>query len=404
MPANALEPLLGPVSALWRRLLPAESQRRYLLRALLMAIGLRIALFGVMYMYQRVVDQQSLPMADLLTRGLVHWDARHYLGLAEQGYRSNGEERFLIVYFPLYPWLVGLFNFLIRDYLLSGLSVSFLASVGAGYWLQRLLHDQGFDEDTVFRAFAFFSCLPGAIYTVLPFTESLFLALTLWSFAAAQHLQWFRAGLAGALAAATRSTGVLLLPALALAALWPRRGERTNSEPDSSVPAGFKPGMLWLLLISAGLLAYLILNQVVTGNPFTFMQYQSEHWNQGLIPPWTQVIETVQQIAAAPRGQHRFVYFEARLAALIVGLVLLIDATRRKLPLGWLLYAWMSFFVFICAREAISLPRYLYCLFPLYVVLAQWTRRPMLFQAALSISGILLAGWFVLYMTGTGAM
>lgn len=403
MPAQALEPILGPVFALWRRLLPDQHRRRYLLRALLMAIVLRIALFGVMYMYQRVVDQQSLPMADLLTRGLVHWDARHYLSLADQGYRGNGEERFLIVYFPLYPWLVGLFNFLIRDYLLSGLSVSFLASVAAGYWLQRLLHDQGCDEDTVLRAFAFFSCLPGAMYTALPFTESLFLALTLWSFTAAQRLQWFRAGLAGALAAATRSTGILLLPALAVAALWPRR-EPPDAASASSAPAGFKPGMLWLLLIATGLLAYLILNQLVTGNPFTFMQYQSEHWNQGLIPPWTQVIDTVQHLATEPRGQHRFVYFEARLAALLVGLVLLIEATRRKLPLAWLLYAWMSFFVFICAREAISLPRYLYCLFPIYVVLAQWTRRPMLFQAALYLSSMLLAGWFVLYMTGTGAM
>lgn len=378
------------LSSFGQGLLPDRQGRRYLARAVLLAVVLRLTLFGLIYIYDRAVLQHTHPLMALFDENLRHWDGRHYLSLAEHGYSNRGDDIFLLVFFPLYPWLIRPLGLLLHNYLAGGLLISLIAAILSGYWLQRLLQQRGFDEDTIFRALMFFSCLPGAIYTVLPYTEALFLALSLGCFVAAERHHWLRAGLAGALASATRTTGVLLLPALVAQLL--RSPERRSLRP------------LWLLLIPLGLVVYLLLNWQVSGAPLTFMRLQAEHWNQTLIPPWTQVIDTVKAIFSLEPGRHRFVYFEARLFALVAGLVLLIGGLRQKLPVSWQLYAWLSFALFFCAREAISLPRYLYGLFPIYVVLANWTRRPIVFQAALYASTLLLAGWFVIFMTGSGAM
>lgn len=417
---NSRPAFLNPLFALVRRVLPEAHQRRYLCRALVMALVLRLALLGLIYMLDRSLQQHQHGLAAMIEEALTRWDGRHYMRLADQGYVAEGEHRFLIVFFPFLPFLIRQLNAVVHNFLYSGLLISFLTAVAAGYLLQVLLRREGFDEEHVYRAFMFYALLPMAIYTVAPFTEGLFLCLTLWSFLAARQQHWFRAGLAGALASATRSTGVLLLPALALGALWerfrrPAAPAAAAPEPDelsSTVPedAALPPvekavspfALLWLGLIPLGLLVYLYLNWKTTGDALIFMRYQSEHWNQGFVTPWQQVQGTLWRLGHELPGRVRFNYYEPRLLTIILGPILLIGG--RRLPLAWQLYAWMSFLLFVCAREAISLPRYLYVLFPIYPVLAGWTRHPLVFQASLALSSILLAGWFVLFMTGSGAM
>jgi len=49
----------------------------------------------------------------------VSGDAPHYLHLAEHGYVSTGDKANLIVFYPLYPLLVKLFNIFCNDYFIS---------------------------------------------------------------------------------------------------------------------------------------------------------------------------------------------------------------------------------------------------------------------------------------------
>src|ERR1043165_5608014 len=60
------------------------------------------------------------------------WDASQYLKIAQSGYTPAGDDRFLIVFFPLYPLLVAVVEFVVRDYLLSGFLVTAIASIAAG--------------------------------------------------------------------------------------------------------------------------------------------------------------------------------------------------------------------------------------------------------------------------------
>jgi hypothetical protein len=395
----------------WHRLFPDPRQRTYLIRALVMALVIRLTMMAILYITDHVILSQANPIGEILQVGMRHWDARHYLNLADLGYRNNGDNRFLLAFFPLYPYLIRFLNFLVHDYVISALLISFAATVTASYVLQDLMRRQGFDEAHIFRAFTFFCCVPGAIYLCLPFTEALFLALTLLAFYAGQQRRWFRASLAGALASATRLTGILLLPALAVAALWPDQESRpaslTTAAPDTDEHAVKKrPEWLraaWLLLIPLGFCFYLYLNWMLLGNPMAFLKVQAEHWNQGMIPPWEQLSYTLHQIRTIPPGQIRFNLYESRLMAMMIGIVLMLGSIRR-VPLSWQLYGWSSLLIFICAREAISLPRYLVVLFPIYPVLAIWTRRPLVFQAVLCASTMMMACWFIMFITGHGAI
>ena len=51
------------------------------------------------------------------------WDAMQYLKIAQEGYVSTGDDRFLIVFFPLYPALVAAVQVVLRDYLVSAFIV-----------------------------------------------------------------------------------------------------------------------------------------------------------------------------------------------------------------------------------------------------------------------------------------
>lgn len=376
-----------PVQSLIHRLLPEPYQRTYLMRALVLSLVLRLGLFLVLYMIDRSMWQHQHVVSEMFTETLQHWDARHYLHLADVWYRNTPDDKYFLVFFPLYPALIKLVNLLVLDLLDSALLISWVCSVIAAYYLQMILHQENFDEDIILRSILLFHCCPGAMYLVLPYTESLFMALVLYGFYASYQQGWFRAGIMGALASATRITGVLLLPAWLLSA-WLQKSRKWS--------------LFWLMIIPSGALVYLYFNWLVLGNPFEFMKLQSEHWNQQFIMPWEQLQYTFYRLATYGVGRYRFNMYETRLLCFILGPILLLAGTRR-MPLSWQVYAWMSFFIFVCSREVISMPRYLYTLFPIFPVLAHWGRRPMVFQSMMMLGGITLAGWFALFISGSGA-
>jgi hypothetical protein len=65
-------------------------------------------------------------------------DSQHYLTIARDGYVNLGDDRLLIVFLPLYPILVKIFNYVFGSYLASGLFVSNVCWLLAAYMLYEL--------------------------------------------------------------------------------------------------------------------------------------------------------------------------------------------------------------------------------------------------------------------------
>lgn len=376
-----------------------QQRRTFWLRALGLTLVLRLLLLVLAYATDRVMMQHSAPIWDqLLWNTFKHWDARHYLHLAEYGYASSGEFKVLLAFFPLYPWLVRAMHFLLPHYLLAACLVSWLAAIAAAWLFQDLLRQEGYAPEVIERALFFFVFVPAGIYAALPYTEAVFMLWVLLAFWAARQDRWWLVGLAGLLACLTRANGILLLPAMAVE-FWLRLTSETKS------PRSWKPWLqsFWLGLIPLGLGGYLLLNLSVTGHPLTFLQIQAEHWHQVRVWPWDQIKFVLGHIVHDPISKSRAIFYEFRLVAIVLSVLFLLGGLKRfRLP--WQVYLWNSWLLFMMARQAISFPRYLYMFFPFCVLLALWGKRPLLYQLMLVTVAAIQAGWFMFYAAGLGSL
>lgn len=184
-------------------------------------------------------------------------------------------------------------------------------------------------------------------------TESLFLCLSVWCILAATRGKWRTAGALGALASATRVSGVLLLPAL-LVLYWQRQKSfKLRGE------------IFWLALVPVGLISFMYFLWTITGNPLAFKDVLAA-WGRStgfflltlydylknpllIIEPWN----------------FRLLNFAA--AVLALGAVWF--WARRK---NWTFafYTFLSVFVALSSMNLISMARYMSVVFPIFIWLA----------------------------------
>ena len=374
--------------ALISRLGLSQEQGRFLSRALLLALGVRLGLLMAGYVAGLlIIGRENTPVGDVLLEVFNRWDAPHYLRIAEVGYREEGEDRLFIVFFPLYPLAIRALHFVIPSYFVDALIVSALASVAAGYFLQALARLDG-DEEEGTRSLWYFFLFPTAYFLALPYTEALFIALVLGSFLAARNGRWGWSGSLGMLACATRIHGLALIPALAVEAFWQERWRAPVRAP-------------WLLLVPVGFLVYLGINWIVLGDPLEFLAIQRDHWSHTAIWPWESVTDAVRHIRSDAPGFFRTSIYEFRLASIVFAAALLVSAARWLRP-SYQVYAWVGLIFMMSVSFQISMPRYLLVIFPLFLILARLGRRPAVHQGLLAAFAVFMGSLFVVYATRWG--
>lgn len=251
----------------------------------LLAVGVAMVL-GV-YLLQ-VLSGTRAPLGEALDL----WrstDGAHYLDIARDGYLTSGEWGRLVqlVFLPGYPLAIRAMGLVVSNELYAAMLTSLLCFAGGGAVLYRLLWAEG-GRDCALRGVRYLCLMPGAFFLVAPLSESLFLLLSVSCLYALRRRRFLTAGLLGALAAFTRSTGVVLL----VLALW-EAARALRATPPGTRPrlprALRRPGCLRryaplaaALLIPLGFAAYCGINAAVAGNPLQFLVYQREHWHQGL--------------------------------------------------------------------------------------------------------------------------
>jgi hypothetical protein len=302
-----------------------------------------------------------------------HWDALHYLGLAEHGYVATGDSRVSLVFFPLYPWLVRLTAFFVRDYLAAAFVVSGFASVAAGLLLRRLARcDES--EDVSRNAVWFLFIFPTSFFLHIGYTESLFLALTLGCFLAARKECWALAGVLGAGACLTRVNGLILLPTLATEVglqYWQTR--RINLR------------WLWLGLVPFGFLGYLWLNHEVTGDFFAFTKIMHEHWYKTFASPWFGIHDVYLRALGMNinEGLNEFIAVVLISICTVWSWACLRPSYSVWITLNWLLINSTAY--------VLSVPRYTLTLFPVFLLFGRACTGRRFYFAMLTV-------WSLLYL------
>lgn len=348
----------------------------------MLVLTLKAFVLGFAWISLRTLTDEQFGWFEMWNR----WDALHYRLLARFGYSATGEERFSIVFYPLYPWLVRAAAFLVRDYFAAALAVSGLASVAAGLLLQRLAR---LDHSAVVarQAVWFLFIFPTSYFLHIGYTESLFLALVLGAVFAARTDRWALAGLAGAAACLTRVNGLFLLPVLAMEAWQQYRVQRRLNW-----------RWLWIAALGLGFAAYLLLNYVVTGDALTFSSYMDERWYKRFTPPWIGIWDVWLRVPGAnmTEGLHEFVFIVLGFICTVCSWLMLRPSYAIWITCNWLLINSTAF--------VLSVPRYLLTLFPIFILLGLLTeKRPQLGRVLTAASLLFLALFVSKFVQGAWA-
>ena len=318
------------------------------------------------------------------------WDAKHYLALIESGYQAEGDTRLLIVFLPLYPAVcravcttTGL------SARASALLVSNACLLGCGAALYALLSPE--DARRARRAVLLFLFCPVTFFYSLPYSESLFLLLTLLSTLCARRRRWIAAVAFGALAANARILGM----AVAVPVFWEmlRDARRTPKRP---MAADIALCALRVLPISLGLMAYLLLNARVFGNPFQFLIFQREQWNQSAgTLAWSFQVSFVN-LLTYEKALYRLGVWGPQVLLMPAIPALILWRRRAESPAD-AAYALVYHYVSFMPTWLLSGARYASAMYPLYPMLARIPRTRRQFALMLGCECALL-----IYMTVIG--
>lgn len=344
------------------------------LRIFALLLGLDIALLLLAWGVWRFAGEEGS-----FREYLDFWrclDSGQYLDIVRGWYPSEGEMDSLVrlVFLPGYPVLVRLVYFILGDDLVSGLIVSGLAFAGAGTALYRLLR-LDLPHGDALRGIKYLCLLPGVFFFAAPMSDGLFLLLCALCLYLVRKKRWALGCLCGGAAAFTRSLGLsLLIPLIFLLAEEAlrerdrlRAGERFRRIAQRAVS---------LLLIPAGFGVYCWINYRVSGDPFKFMEYQSEHWHQHL--GWFfhtaayQMDYAVNDFTEKPQ-----VFLGLWLPNLLFsfGCLTLMFCAAKKLRPGYTAWFIGYYAVAYGATWLLSGPRYLIALIPVPLAMALVTRK-----------------------------
>ncbi|HVS28644.1 MAG TPA: mannosyltransferase family protein [Solirubrobacteraceae bacterium] len=403
--------LLDGVDEAWRRALRVSVRALLLSRLVVWVAGAgALAVFGPAAQGARF-DPARLTsgfgaFGDLLVGPAARWDSVWFLAIAKDGY--IGDDR--TAFFPLYPTLVrGLGGTLV-----AGVALSTAALFVALVLLHRLVELE-LGERVARASVTLLAFFPMAFFFSAVYSESLFLALSLGAFWCARRERWPAAGALGGLAAATRSSGLLLL--LPLAILYLRRASVQRDEVVRGLRQRIddlrrrvRPDVLWLALLPGGLAAYLgglWLNGRPVFTPFHAQEFWQRHFHGPLAGIWQGTVAAWDGVRQLLSGSRTPVYFHHAAGDPftvaghnVVGFVFLIAAllatwvTLRRLPLAYGVYAvCMLLFAIsypIASEPLMSLPRFEIVVFPLAIGAAAWAiqrgaLRPLLAASAFGL-------------------
>ena len=328
----------------------------------------------------------------------MRWDALHYVNLVELGYAGyieDGQHLFL-VFFPLYVWLVRPIALALGNTMLAGLLVSWLCYAGGCVYLYKLVvldYGRHIARWTVI----FLSVFPYAFFFGSTMTEGLFLLTTAASLYHIRRHQWLIAGLWGMLAAMTRMQGVLMV-GVALAELveWEHPFDRRGTDLRQALLRMVKR-LPALLLPVLGTLAYLTLNYMVDGDPFSFVT-QQKHWYQGFLWISNTLWYVFQNALHYASEQIRLELWIPTALLFPVFLALLLAARRRHRGM-YVLYAFVYLVLNYSLSWLLSAGRYLSCGIPFFLFAAELTRnRPWLARALAAAMGVLFAVLLSVYL------
>ncbi len=322
------------------------------------------------------------------------WDTGFYLEIAEQGYTYKNVPLPSVAFFPLLPWMIRAVSMLTGDALIAGLLISNTATLGATLLLYRLV-DAEWGQDVADRTVWYMLIFPTSFFGMAIYSEALFLLLAIGSLYFARQRFWESAGLLGFFAGLTRPVGIIIAPMLLVEWLQQRFRTSEQAPPWLALGAAIAPCL--------GLAAYMLYLSMLFGDPLAFMHAVSAWGRTPQVP-----LQFIVDILQTPDGGWWAAILTGRL--FLDNWVDLLMAVLFMILGGILLYQrrWsegvfvlLGILIPFSSGLLISQRRYVWVLFPAYILLARWGTNAWidkiittLFLLGLALFVVLFANWY----------
>ncbi|MDR1851685.1 MAG: hypothetical protein LBR21_03425 [Propionibacteriaceae bacterium] len=246
-----------------------------------------------------------------------NWDAAHYLGIAANGYADEQS----LAFFPGWPWLISTLAKTGIPLVWAGVALALVFSALAVAALYRLYGS---------RAAIAWTLAPMAVFTLAPYTESMFCAAAFWAWERAKAKQWWAAGLLAGIAMTTRVSGLFLIGALFILAVS-----------QGGQVAEFFRRIFWLIIPVAVLAGYLVFVHEKTGRWDGWFSVQQTYWTRGWAWPWESLGHTIEAATPGyfPGNDANSYVFMLEIVSWGIGLLVAVAALLRR---QWAESAWVA--------------------------------------------------------------
>ena len=359
------------------------------------------------------VDQAPYPGSGLFS-GWFRFDGNWYAQISTSGYWFAGADtQSAVAFFPAYPSVLwGLHSVTTVSVKLLGSLVTIACGLGALLAIFKWFRDHVTDRVArvalvTLLVYPYVFYLFGAVYG-----DALFLLAAVGAFLLLERDHTILAGLAGAVATATRPVGIALIIGLVAVALWRRHVIEAGE-------SRWRPRVLWrrlrpadagVLLSLGGLVGYMTYLGIRFGHPLAFDEVQSAPgWDQGSGPRTWFKITWFQQIKNLPRwfwdwlqNGDTATFEKVQYAVTVIlqglfvlGFLFLAWHVWKKFGWGYGLYCFsMLAIALIGTKDFQGTGRYLLAMFPCFLVLGGYLAdRRVLRWTWWSISAIVLLAW-----------
>lgn len=313
------------------------------------------------------LDVPARPGWHNIVSGTDRWDAGWFERIARDGYDPADASA---AFFPGYPVAIRVVTFATPlGQTGAALLASNLAFLGALIVLYALTARE-YSVEIARKTVLLLACFPASFFFFAPYSESLFLLLTLLTFWWIRGRRWGAGAAAGFGAALTRSIGVLLVPALVVEA-W------------TLAPGARRRALLAAMTPVLAPIAYSVYWLARSGDPLQPLHAQDAWFRTFQLVPVTlgHALQLGVEGIVDPRG----IYWTADLllTAIVLGPLI---ARWREMARTYLVYAAVTVLVVLSyplpERPLLSVPRFLIVVFPAFWAMAALV-RPRVFVVAI---------------------
>ncbi|MBE9208275.1 hypothetical protein IQ244_17410 [Nostoc sp. LEGE 06077] len=260
-----------------------------------------------------------------------HWDGKWYRSIAVEGYNyANDGNQHSIAFYPLFPLISRGIMMFGLPFEVAGTVLNNCAFLGALLILYSWVKERHGTHVARWTTAVVAWC-PFSLYGTVIYTEGLFLLLTTAALRAFDNRQYVWAAVCGALASATRATGITLLPTFLLVA-WQEK------KPLSAYIAG--------LCVPLGLISFSLYCAIAFKDPLAFVHIQKT-WAQ---PSWWFILNDAISV-----GRDSLIK-----VVMVFGGGYMLWYFRHQLSKTAVVYGYCSLLLIIFSGALMSINRYAY--------------------------------------------